>query len=207
MNYTEMSLSELEELFDKVNERLRDARSIREQKEMEIKLDEIDKMICSKLPVQKYEDFSDKELNNVLDEYEKHHDQLDTESLDHKAMCAVYRNRIMKRIFSEDSLKMQEELDRSILLNKLIDKFYINKITYTALSEKDILVIEDFYNDCKEFGQKEASKKFNIPYKLNEKEKIEEAKSRLKLQGYDVMKTQELNEDILFLERNGYIVK
>jgi len=206
MNYTEMSIGELEELFDKTNKEIRDARSIRERKQMEFKLDEIDKMIYSKLPVQKYEGFSDKELNDFIDEYEKHNDW-QNQDLDHKAMYAVYRNRIMKRIFSEDSLKMQEELDRSILLNKLIDKFYINKITYMALYEKDILIIEDFYNCCKEFGQKEASNKFNISYKLNEKEKIEEVRSRLMSRGYDVIKTQELNEDILFLERSGYIVK
>ena len=113
----------------------------------------------------------------------------------------------MKRLFSEDNLNRQEELDKSILLSRITNVFYITKVIYSTLCKKDLLTLEDFYNYAKEFGQKEASEKFNIPYKLNEREKIEEVRARLMSQGYDIVKTQELNEDIYFLEQNGYIVK
>jgi len=206
MNYIELSLGELEELYDKANKGIRDARSIRERKQMEFKLDEIDKVIYSKLPVQKYEGFSDKELNDFIDEYEKHNDW-QNQDLDRKAMYAVHKNRLMKRLFSEDNLNRQEELDKSILLSRITNVFYITKVIYSTLCKKDLLTLEDFYNYAKEFGQKEASEKFNIPYKLNEREKIEEVRARLMSQGYDIVKTQELNEDIYFLEQNGYIVK
>ena len=91
----------------------------------------------------------------------------------------------------------------------VIDRFNswkTDKVAQEWLAEMNYK-IDDIEFVKKEFGQKEASEKFNIPYKLNEREKIEEVRARLMSQGYDIVKTQELNEDIYFLEQNGYIVK